>query len=102
MFSLYSYFQFCSMPSPISHIENVWGCYLHTMQPLHCFLFIYDYREGYQQYLRRPDLKQESVSQWQKDFNSIPDDMREDEETKMELHLRLDVMRNLHMILQLS
>lgn len=48
-------------------------------------------REEYKHYLRRPDLKQELVSQWQKDFNSIPDDMREDEETKAELHLRLDV-----------
>ncbi|TWW60641.1 Sperm flagellar protein 2 [Takifugu flavidus] len=47
-------------------------------------------REDYQQFLKRPDLKQESVSRWQKDFNSIPDDMRQDEETKAELHLRLD------------
>lgn len=47
----------------------------------------------------RPDLKQELVSHWQKDFNSIPDDMREDEETKAELHLRLDV-RTVHNIIQ--
>lgn len=33
------------------------------------------------------------MSQWQKDFNSIADDMREDEDTKEELHLRLDVRR---------
>lgn len=33
------------------------------------------------------------MSQWQKDFNNIPDDMREDEDTKAELHLRLDVRR---------
>lgn len=64
------------------------------------FFFIYGCRKNYQQYLRRPDLKQEPVSQWQKDFNRMPDDMREDEETKAELHLRLDVMTNL--ILQLS
>lgn len=31
------------------------------------------------------------MTQWQKDFNSIADDMREDEDTKAELHLRLDV-----------
>lgn len=48
-------------------------------------------REDYKHYLLRPDLKQELVSKWQKDFNSIPDDMREDEETKAELHLRMDV-----------
>ncbi|XP_019120013.2 sperm flagellar protein 2 [Larimichthys crocea] len=47
-------------------------------------------REDYKHYLGRPDLKQELVSKWQKDFNSIPDDMREDEETKAELHLRMD------------
>lgn len=48
-------------------------------------------REEFKHYLGRPDLRQELVSQWQKDFNSVPDDMREDEETKAELHLRLDV-----------
>ncbi|XP_041793355.1 sperm flagellar protein 2 [Chelmon rostratus] len=51
---------------------------------------LYDIREEYKHYLGRPDLKQELVSQWQKDFNSIPDDMREYEDTKAELHLRLD------------
>ncbi|XP_030271688.1 sperm flagellar protein 2 isoform X2 [Sparus aurata] len=51
---------------------------------------LYNSREDYKHYLSRPDLKQELVTQWQKDFNSIPDDMREDEETKAELHLRMD------------
>nr|XP_046243810.1 sperm flagellar protein 2 isoform X8 [Scatophagus argus] len=51
---------------------------------------LYNISEDYKHYLTRPDLKQELVSQWQKDFNSIPDDMREDEETKAELHMRLD------------
>ncbi|XP_068594487.1 sperm flagellar protein 2 [Brachionichthys hirsutus] len=47
-------------------------------------------REAYKHYLGHPDLKQEVVLQWQKDFNRLRDDMREDEETKAELHLRLD------------
>ncbi|KAM7019131.1 sperm flagellar protein 2 [Tautogolabrus adspersus] len=51
---------------------------------------LYNIREEFKHYLGRPDLKQELVSQWQKDFNSIADDMREDEDTKAELHLRLD------------
>lgn len=51
---------------------------------------LFNIREGYKHYLGRPDLKQELVSQWQKDFNSIPDDMRKDEDFKAELHLRLD------------
>ncbi|KAM8886989.1 sperm flagellar protein 2 isoform 2-T2 [Spinachia spinachia] len=53
-------------------------------------LHLFNIREEYKQYMGRPDLKQELVSHWQKDFNSKPDDMREDEETKVELHLRLD------------
>ncbi|KAI3372718.1 hypothetical protein L3Q82_023179 [Scortum barcoo] len=51
---------------------------------------LYNIREEYKHYLGRPDLKQELVSEWQKDFNSIPDDMRKDEDSKEELHLRLD------------
>ncbi|XP_013858064.1 sperm flagellar protein 2 [Austrofundulus limnaeus] len=53
-------------------------------------LDLFSIRERYKHYLGRPDLKQELVSQWQKVFNSIPDDMREDEDTKTELHLRVD------------
>lgn len=49
------------------------------------------YRKNFQDYLKRPDLKQEFVSQWQSDFNSIADDLREDEETKAELHQRVTV-----------
>lgn len=54
---------------------------------------LYNCREEFKHYLGRPNLKQELVSQWQKDFNSISDDMREDEDTKAELHLRLDVRK---------
>ncbi|XP_054630494.1 sperm flagellar protein 2 isoform X2 [Dunckerocampus dactyliophorus] len=54
---------------------------------------LYDVREEFRQYLERPDLKQELVSQWQKDYNSIPDDLRQNEETKAELNHRLDDLR---------
>ncbi|XP_072242949.1 sperm flagellar protein 2-like [Leuresthes tenuis] len=54
---------------------------------------LFNIRERYKHFLQRPDLKQELVSKWQKDFNNIPDDMREDEDTKAELHLRLDELR---------
>ncbi|KAM9858603.1 sperm flagellar protein 2 [Aulostomus maculatus] len=54
---------------------------------------LFNIREEYKQYLSRPDLKQELVSQWQEDFNNLPDDMRGDEETKAELHQRLDDLR---------
>lgn len=50
------------------------------------------WRGDYGHYLRRPDLKQEFVSEWQKYFNSSTwDSTRYDEQTKAELHLRLDV-----------
>lgn len=40
------------------------------------------------------------MSQWQKDFNSISEDIREDEETKTELLLRLDVCKFYIIMLQ--
>ncbi|XP_062240685.1 sperm flagellar protein 2 [Platichthys flesus] len=54
---------------------------------------LFNIREEFKHYLQRPDMRQELVSQWQKAFNSIADDMREDEEMKAELHLRLDELR---------
>ncbi|XP_066514487.1 sperm flagellar protein 2-like isoform X1 [Hoplias malabaricus] len=54
---------------------------------------IYNTREDFKQYLQKPDLKQEFVCVWQQDYNSIPDDMRQDEETKAELHQRLADLR---------
>ncbi|KAL2091758.1 hypothetical protein ACEWY4_011556 [Coilia grayii] len=54
---------------------------------------LHNIRDEFKLYLRRPDLKQEFVSQWQQDYNAVPDDMREDEETKAELHQRLDDLR---------
>ncbi|XP_029999221.1 sperm flagellar protein 2 [Sphaeramia orbicularis] len=54
---------------------------------------LYNLREEFKHFLARPDLKQELVSQWQKEFNNVPDDMRDDEETKAELHQRLDDLR---------
>ncbi|KAK6179274.1 hypothetical protein SNE40_011674 [Patella caerulea] len=55
--------------------------------------YFYQMKKDYMAYLRRPDHKQEFVSQWQKDYNEVPDDIREDEETKAELHQRVDDLR---------
>nr|XP_055053992.1 sperm flagellar protein 2 [Misgurnus anguillicaudatus] len=55
--------------------------------------YLYDIRENFRQHLLKPDLKQEFVSAWQRDYNSVPENMREDEETKGELHQRLDDLR---------
>lgn len=49
------------------------------------------YRTNFQEFLRRPDHKQDFVAQWQADFNSVPEDLWEDEETKAELHQRVNV-----------
>ncbi|KAF7660826.1 hypothetical protein LDENG_00274520 [Lucifuga dentata] len=54
---------------------------------------LFNIREEYKQYLGRPDLKQEVVSQWQTDYNNMPDDVRDDEDTLAELHQRLDDLR---------
>ncbi|XP_030824473.1 sperm flagellar protein 2 [Camarhynchus parvulus] len=54
-----------------------------------------DIRKRFQDYLKRPHLKQEFVSQWQADFNSIADELRDDEETKAELHQRVTDLRDL-------
>ncbi|ESO92609.1 hypothetical protein LOTGIDRAFT_120497 [Lottia gigantea] len=57
------------------------------------YRYFYQMRKDYLEYLRRPDHKQEFVTQWQKDYNEVSDDMREDEETKAELHQRVDDLR---------
>ncbi|KAM6229608.1 sperm flagellar protein 2 [Porphyrio hochstetteri] len=57
--------------------------------------YLADVRSKFRDYLKHPDHKQEFVSQWQSDFNSIADDLREDEETKAELHQRVTDLRDL-------
>ncbi|XP_053393746.1 sperm flagellar protein 2-like isoform X2 [Mercenaria mercenaria] len=57
------------------------------------YRYFYQIRKDFLAYLRRPDHKQEFVSQFQKEYNEIPDDMRDDDETKMELHQRVDDLR---------
>ncbi|XP_051552291.1 sperm flagellar protein 2 [Myxocyprinus asiaticus] len=54
---------------------------------------LYNIRENFRQHLQKPDLKQEFVSAWQRDYNNVPDNIRDDEETKGELHQRLDDLR---------
>ncbi|XP_035381730.1 sperm flagellar protein 2 isoform X2 [Electrophorus electricus] len=54
---------------------------------------LYNIREDFRHYLQRPDLKQDFVCVWQRDYNSLPDDIRQDEETKAELHQRLDDLK---------
>lgn len=49
----------------------------------------------YLQFLRRPDAKQEKLEQFIRDFNDFSDqfpDLREDDQTKDELHQRVDIL----------
>ncbi|KAM6290170.1 sperm flagellar protein 2 [Aegotheles albertisi] len=76
----------------INTIKTILRCLRDEQHSVICYLA--DIRKNFQDYLKRPDLKQEFVSQWQSDFNSIADDLREDEETKAELHQRVTDLRN--------
>ena len=48
-------------------------------------------RNEFAEYLRRPDHKQEFVSQWQESFNSLQPHLRCEDIMKAELHHRVDV-----------
>ncbi|KAF1335572.1 Flagellar protein, partial [Globisporangium splendens] len=46
------------------------------------------------EFLRRPDAKQSHVNQFQELFNQVIDEMRFDEATKLELHVRTDILQD--------
>ncbi|NWQ76591.1 SPEF2 protein, partial [Columbina picui] len=87
----------------VPYWEMVENAYVNTIKTiLRCLrdeqhsviYYLADIRKKFQDYLKRPDLKQDFVSQWQLDYNSVADDLREDEETKAELHQRVTDLRN--------
>ncbi|TGZ59056.1 hypothetical protein CRM22_009288 [Opisthorchis felineus] len=51
-------------------------------------------RTSFYNYLRRPDMKQHYVTQFQESFNAVLDEMRADKETKADLHCRADDLRD--------
>ena len=53
------------------------------------------YRTEFAEYLRRPDHKQELVSQWQDDFNSLAVHLRREASVKAEQHCKVDVSPSL-------
>ncbi|XP_074022211.1 sperm flagellar protein 2 [Numenius arquata] len=88
----------------VPYWEMVENSYMNTIKTvLRCLrdeqhsviYYLADIRKRFQDYLKLPDVKQEFVSQWQSDFNSIADDLREDDETKAELHQRVTDLRDL-------
>ncbi|NXN28768.1 SPEF2 protein, partial [Nycticryphes semicollaris] len=79
--------------SYITTIKTVLRCLRDEQHSV--IYYLADIRKKFQDYLKLPDLKQEFVSQWQSDFNSVADDLREDDETKAELHQRVTDLRDL-------
>ncbi|XP_065657817.1 sperm flagellar protein 2 isoform X5 [Hydra vulgaris] len=58
-----------------------------------CFIidrYFYDRRDAFKEFLKKPDVKQIFITQWQEEYNTFPEDMRNDEECKAELHQRVD------------
>ncbi|KAM6156501.1 sperm flagellar protein 2 [Erethizon dorsatum] len=78
-----------------SYINTIKTALRNLREDQHTLLaYLYETRTSFQQLLRQPDYKQEFVSQWQADFNSLPEDLWDDEETKAELHQRLNDLRD--------
>nr|XP_031299761.1 sperm flagellar protein 2 isoform X1 [Camelus dromedarius] len=78
-----------------SYINSIKTALRHLREDQHMvFAYLYDIRTSFQEFLRRPDHKQDFVSQWQADFNSLPDDLWDDEEMKAELHQRVNDLRD--------
>ncbi|XP_022100241.1 sperm flagellar protein 2-like isoform X2 [Acanthaster planci] len=55
--------------------------------------YFYKVRRDFEEYLRRPDSKQEFLAAWQQEYNEIAEDMRDDDETKSELHQRVQDLK---------
>ncbi|MBZ3886180.1 Sperm flagellar protein 2 [Sciurus carolinensis] len=78
-----------------SYISTIKTVLRHLREDQHAILaYLYKIRTSFQEFLRRPDHKQNFVAQWQADFNSLPDDLWDDEETKAELHQRVNDLRD--------
>ncbi|XP_063114134.1 sperm flagellar protein 2 isoform X3 [Cavia porcellus] len=78
-----------------SYINTIKTALRNLREDQHTLLaYLYETRTSFKQLLKQPDYKQEFVSQWQADFNSLPEDLWNDEATKAELHQRLNDLRD--------
>nr|XP_008990423.3 sperm flagellar protein 2 isoform X3 [Callithrix jacchus] len=78
-----------------SYINTIKTVLRHLREDQHTVLsYLYEIRTSFQAFLTCPDYKQDFVAQWQADFNSLPDDLWDDEETKAELHQRVNDLRD--------
>uniref|UniRef100_A0A8C5RIR7 Sperm flagellar 2 n=1 Tax=Laticauda laticaudata TaxID=8630 RepID=A0A8C5RIR7_LATLA len=101
---------YCDDPIPqeiaeflVPYWETIEKAYINSIKAtLRCFRdeqhviihFLSDIRNHFKDYLKRPDHKQEFVTQWQVDYNSVTDDLWDDDETKEELHQRVTDLRD--------
>uniref|UniRef100_A0A670YFV2 Sperm flagellar 2 n=1 Tax=Pseudonaja textilis TaxID=8673 RepID=A0A670YFV2_PSETE len=97
---------YCDDPIPqeiaeflVPYWETIEKTYINNIKAtLRCLrdeqhVIIY-YLNHFKDYLKRPDHKQEFVTQWQVDYNSVTDDLWDDDETKEELHQRVTDLRD--------
>ncbi|KAM6224376.1 sperm flagellar protein 2 [Rhynchocyon petersi] len=78
-----------------SYIKSIKTVLRHLREDQYTVIaYLYEIRTSFQQFLMRPDHKQDFVAHWQADFNSLPDDLWDDEETKAELHQRVNDLRD--------
>ncbi|KAM5264410.1 LOW QUALITY PROTEIN: sperm flagellar protein 2-like [Ctenodactylus gundi] len=78
-----------------SYITTIKTVLRHLREDQHAmFTYLHVIKQSFWEFLRRPDCKQDFVSQWQADFNALPEDLWDDEETKAELHQRLNDLRD--------
>lgn len=55
--------------------------------------YFYSVKTSFKEFLKRPDTKQIELESFIKEYNKIPDDMRDDEEVKAEMHQRVDDLK---------
>ncbi|KAM9695098.1 sperm flagellar protein 2-like isoform 1-T1 [Trichechus inunguis] len=78
-----------------SYIKTIKTVLRYLREDKHTVIaYLYEIRTSFQHFLMRPDHKQNFVAHWQADFNSLPDDLWDDEETKAELHQRVNDLRD--------
>jgi hypothetical protein len=56
--------------------------------------YFYDTKTKFQVFLKRPDMEQDLVDAFQKEYNGIEEDFRVDHDVKAELHLRVEELRD--------
>ena len=56
-------------------------------------IYFYETKAHFQNYLKRPDIEQELIEAFQKEYNSLEEDFRIDNDVKAEFHQRVEELR---------